>query len=136
MHGRRLIAPLALAAAAVAVAAGPAAAKTVQVTESDSGDLVTVKPGDRIRIVLDANATTGYHWEVTDAPKRRVARVASSRYVADPAEPGVVGSGGRQVTIVQAVRRGRTSVGMSYLAPGTNEAGSDFDLFIRVRVKA
>jgi predicted secreted protein len=132
MHGRRLI-PLAIASLALGLAAAPASAKTVQVTEQDAGDEVTVRPGDRIRIVLPANETTGYRWEVTKQPRRRVARVVSSTYVPHQVDPPLVGSGGDQVTIVRAVRRGSTSLGMRYTQVGSNDLGSSFDLFIRVR---
>ncbi|HEU4657857.1 MAG TPA: protease inhibitor I42 family protein [Capillimicrobium sp.] len=135
MHGRLLLAPLAVAAVATGVAASPAAARTVTVTDQDSGDQVTVRPGDRIRIELDANPSTGYHWEITRTPKRRVARVVSSTYVADPVDPGVVGSGGTQVTVLKARHRGRTMLGMQYQPPGSGGSGSDFDLWIRVRVR-
>lgn len=133
MHGRLLLAPLVVVALA-AGAAAPAAAKTVRVSASDAGDLVTVARGDRIKIVLDANETTGYRWLITDKPAKRVAKVVSSRYVADAADPMVVGSGGRQITVLKAVGRGRTMIGMDYVQVGSGDEGSDFDLFVRVRV--
>jgi predicted secreted protein len=133
MHGRLLL-PLA-AAAALAVGAAPAAAKTVTVTAADSGDLVTLRPGDRIRIELDANATTGYRWLVTKRPDRKVVRIASSAYVPDQPPSGeiVVGAGGTQVYVLRAGRRGRTRLGLSYRQVGSEARGSSFDLFVRVR---
>ena len=135
MHGRRLLAPLAATVLAAGAAAAPAAARTVEVTETDSGGLVTVQAGDRVRIVLDANPSTGFRWKITAQPNPQVARIVSSRYVADPVEAGVVGSGGRQVTVVKAKRFGRTRIGMEYQPPGRRGGGSDFDLSIRVTVE-
>lgn len=132
MHGRRL-APIALATLALGLAAAPAPARTIEVGEEQAGDRVSARPGDRIRIVLDANETTGYRWLVAQAPDRRVARVVASRYVADPAEPGVVGSGGEQITVVRAVRRGSTSIDLRYVQVGSESEGAVFDLAIRVR---
>jgi predicted secreted protein len=134
MHGR-LLASLAAVAAALTVAAAPAAAKTVTVGESDSGDLVTVRKGDKIRVVLDANPSTGYSWKITAQPNPRVAKIRSSRYVADPTDGPMVGSGGRQITVLKAKRWGRTRLGMEYVPPGEQAGGSQFDLFIRVKVK-
>jgi predicted secreted protein len=132
MHGRHLLTPLAVAALA-AGAAAPATAKTIQVTAEEAGSLVKASSGDRIRIALPANQTTGYRWVTTNKPRRRVARIVRSRYVADRTDPPVIGSGGEQIVVVKARRRGRTMLSLQYRQVGSDKAGSDFDLWIRVR---
>ncbi|HEY8583516.1 MAG TPA: protease inhibitor I42 family protein [Capillimicrobium sp.] len=136
MHGRRLIATLAATALAAGAAAAPAAAKTVRVTEADSGEVVRLEAGDKVQVVLDANPSTGYRWKITAQPNPQVARILSSRYVASPVEPGVVGSGGQQITVLKAKRFGRTRLGMEYVPPGRRSGGSDFELLIRVKVES
>jgi inhibitor of cysteine peptidase len=129
MHGRTLL-PLALLAA-LAVTAAPAAARQVTVTADDSGSRVTLRPGDRLRVVLDANPTTGYRWVVARRPDRTVARVVSSAFQ-PPAEP-LVGAGGTQVSVLRAVGPGTTRFALSYRQVGSGDLGAGFALRIRVR---
>jgi predicted secreted protein len=129
MHGRILLPLAPLAALVVAVA--PAAARQVTVTAADSGSRLMLHPGDRVRVVLDANATTGYRWVVGKRPARAVARVSSSAYRA-PSE-GLPGAGGTQVFVLRATGPGRTNFGATYQQVGSGDVGRDFGLRIRVR---
>jgi predicted secreted protein len=133
MHGRPLL--LATAAAALAVAAVPATAgaEQVTITKRNSGHTVTVRTGDRIRVVLAANETTGYRWSITARPDRSVVRLLSEAYV-EP-EGGAIGQGGRQRYLLRAVAPGRTGFSARYAQVGSGDVGSTFTIRIRVRPK-
>ena len=125
---------LASAIAILALSPAPALARTVNVGSSSNGKTLSLRKGDKVVVRLDANATTGYHWSTTTRPDKRIVHETSSKYVASPAKPGVVGSGGTQVIRFTATGGGRTSFASAYLSPGTpHRVGSRFRLRFRVR---
>jgi inhibitor of cysteine peptidase len=122
---------------ALFVSAAPAAAKTVRLTEEDSGKKLRVRAGDRVVIRLAENPSTGYRWKVTRRPDRVVARVTRSKYEAEPTEseggPPVVGSGGTRTVRLRAVGAGRTAMRLTYVAAGDRPNGGRFRVTLRVR---
>jgi predicted secreted protein len=129
----RLLMP-AVALAALALPASPAAAKQVALTIADTGTTVSVHRGDTIRVALEANETTPFHWVVTRRPRATVAKVTSSRYVQSPSD--LAGAPGLQHYTVKATGRGRTSFAAQYqeISSGAVGSGSSrFTVTIRVR---
>ena len=109
----------------------PAAAGTV-LTRKDTGKTFTFVPGANFRIELAGNATTGYAWQV--AARGDSVTVAKSTYVPDDHAPGLVGSGGRQIFPCVAVRKGATTIRLTYARPWeTGETGEEVDFKIVVR---
>jgi inhibitor of cysteine peptidase len=126
---------LAVALLSLLVAAAPASARTVTVHKKDDGRTVRLHKGDRVVIVLDENPSTGYAWKFTRRPARSVARVASSRYQADPVPPGppIAGSGGTRTVRLRAVGVGATKLRLTYAGAGNRPSGGRFRLSLRVR---
>lgn len=133
MHGRLLLAP-AIAAAAIGVAAAPAAAKTVKLTIADDGAHVRLHKGDKIDISLPSNQTTPYHWVAYQKPKAKVAKLTRARYVQGPSTR--LGAGGTQRYVIKAKGKGRTVFATAYeeISTGVQGTGrSDFVITILVR---
>lgn len=84
----------------------------IRLTEADSGTTVTVDRGDRIRVVLESNASTGYSWVVDAAPSSTVLRLVGEFYV--PATSDLLGAPGVQVFDFEAIAMGSTSLSLSY----------------------
>jgi inhibitor of cysteine peptidase len=62
---RRMSFTLVLLMLAIAlIAAGKQRGMTVRLEQADSGSTITLHPGETLEIVLPANPTTGYTWEV------------------------------------------------------------------------
>jgi predicted secreted protein len=124
-------------ALALLIPAAAASARTVRLTEEDSGKTVRVRAGDRVVIRLAENPSTGYAWKVTRRPDREVARVTRSKYEAEPTEseggPPVVGSGGTRTVRLRAVGAGRTTARLTYVAAGDRPNGGRFRVTLRVR---
>ncbi|MGE3962265.1 MAG: protease inhibitor I42 family protein [Dehalococcoidia bacterium] len=97
-----------------------AARPDLRLTEADAGGTVTVEAGDRIRVVLESNASTGYTWTVTDAPNAAVLVPLGQPYYVAPVTD-LVGAPGYQVFDFLAVAPGTTSVSLSYVRPTTSE---------------
>jgi len=127
--------PVALAAAAaLGIAATPAAAKQVKLTIADDGAHVRVNKGDTIAISLPSNQTTPYHWVVTTRPRARVARITSQKYVQGGSN--MPGAGGTQHYTIKATGAGATAFATQYQEISTGEPGSgrsDFVITVTVR---
>jgi hypothetical protein len=57
-----LIAPLLLVAACAAPPSGPPAVEKGELTNAADGTRIAIKRGGELKVVLDANITTGYQW--------------------------------------------------------------------------
>lgn len=73
----------------------------------------TVKVGDTFEIRLDANATTGYAWEVAELEESKV-RLVSNEYVESNTSGQVVGAGGQSVLRFEALAQGQTTIKLVY----------------------
>jgi inhibitor of cysteine peptidase len=79
---------------------------------TDVAKAIETKVGQQFTIVLDANATTGYQWQsVIDAAYLKQVK---SEYKATDSKPGVVGAGGKQYFIYEAIKAGSTEIKMTY----------------------
>lgn len=87
----------------------------VLLTAADNGTEVEVKNGQTLAIALDSNPTTGYMWEVAEAPNEQVLRqVGEIEYESDPHPKDMVGVGGVQTIRFDVVGAGRTALKMVY----------------------
>ena len=99
----------------VLMAYGPS---EVQLTAADNGSTVELESGQTLSITLEANPTTGYTWEVVDAPGEQVMRqVGEIEFVPNKQEPGIVGSGGVQIIRFECINAGQTVLELVYHRP-------------------
>ena len=113
--------------------ASSASAMTVVVRQGDSGRTLQLRPGDVVKLNLAENPSTGYGWRFRKRPNRRVLRLVSSRFVADPVPPGTVGGGGKHEWVFRARVRGRTSFRLWLTPPGQSDMPTRrFGLRVRV----
>ena len=61
---KRLSAVVGIALGLMTLGAAPATAKTVTLTDADTGGTVHLRPGDTLVVRLAANPTTGYSWHL------------------------------------------------------------------------
>jgi inhibitor of cysteine peptidase len=131
---RRTTGLLAAVGLAASLAIAPAAqAKTVTVTKAKSGKSVVLKKGDRLVVRLAENPSTGYSWRTSSKPA--FLRMISSKYVApkaDPSAPPVAGADGTRVYAYSAKAKGKGTLRLSYVPPGTG-ASTSFSLKITVK---
>ena len=91
---------------------------------------VTLRPGGQLNLKLDSNPTTGYYWYLKDIDASLVDQL-SEVYVADPAPERVVGSGGHQLFVFEALRPGEADLKLSYERSPRDVAGT---LTLKVKV--
>lgn len=85
---------------------------------SDPSQPIETAPGKDFTIVLEANPTTGYHWELVETPDSAIVEFISRDYNAD--EPAAVGSGGLDVWTFRANAAGETSITLGYYSPSND----------------
>ncbi len=76
---------------------------------------IEVEAGKEFSIVLLANHTTGYLWQMAKPPDEQVVQKVRAEYVA----PGVSrpGAGGKEIWTFRAVRQGRTEITLQHVRP-------------------
>lgn len=90
---------------------GAAAVQTF--TDPETGTTVTLRPGGKLNLKLESNPTTGYYWYLKDIDASQLDQL-SENYFADPAPEGIVGSGGHQMFVFEALSTGRSDLVLSY----------------------
>jgi inhibitor of cysteine peptidase len=82
---------------------------------SDNNTTINVTTGEFLVVILEANPTTGYMWEVTEPLDELVLRqVGDIAFVQDYAEPGLVGVPGVEIATFEVVGAGDATIKMIY----------------------
>lgn len=84
--------------------------------EPGTEQTVNTKAGENFSVSLESNPTTGYQWEA-DFESDYV-EFLDKQFVEYPQEPDIVGMGGRETFLFQALKSGETEIKFSYSRPG------------------
>jgi inhibitor of cysteine peptidase len=84
-------------------------------TAVDNGKTVGLKTGDQVVIMLDANPSTGYTWEVKDLDASMIQQVGESGFKSS--NPGLIGSGGLLTLTFKTLKAGTTTLTLVYHRP-------------------
>ncbi|MCX5710620.1 MAG: protease inhibitor I42 family protein [Candidatus Omnitrophica bacterium] len=82
---------------------------------ADVADTVQATVGKEFVITMEANATTGYSWELADPIDESQISLVSSEYV--PANTDLVGAGGKSVWTFKALRVSKAKISFKYVRP-------------------
>ncbi len=85
---------------------------------------VEVSEGERFRIKIESNPTTGYEWTIAGTPDAAVVKAAGDEYVPDREGAAMPGSGGNQFFTFEAVGKGRTKITFTYDRPWEKKKGT------------
>jgi predicted secreted protein len=114
---------LMLVAALIAIAAAGCGGKagavggSLNLAAGDNGKAFTVKVGDTIKVVLTANATTGYSWaaKISAEDAALIEQVGEPEYTTDSTEGGpIAGSGGTATITFKALAKGEAELVLTY----------------------
>jgi inhibitor of cysteine peptidase len=78
--------------------------------------LIEVTVGQEFRIVLEANPTTGFTWQLAAPLDESLVTLAGNTYDSTPT-PGRTGVGGKQTWTFKSKRRGQTVIALQYARP-------------------
>lgn len=115
--------------------ASPSSTPTINPAENtrpaltDPFQPMEVQAGEMFNIVIDANPSTGYHWEIVS--ELSGVEFVSTEYTAD--EPVAPGSGGVNVWTFKAVSAGETQITFGSYPPGASEPDQTVTFHIVVK---
>ena len=104
-------------AAGFLICLGCANQKEAAVNDANStSSRITAKVGEDFTIKLPANLTTGYSWRMGEI-KPAIVREVDYKYNQPVNTQRLVGAGGEEVWIFNAVRTGRVTIHIEYVRP-------------------
>ncbi len=77
---------------------------------------IQASAGNQFQIVLEANPTTGYHWDIVGELDKSVVELVSHDYQS-ASYPNVVGGGGLDTWTFKAVGAGQATITLGYYPP-------------------
>jgi len=89
----------------------------VALTDADQGKTVKLGVGKTVSVTLEANATTGYQWQVEKIDGEGIVQDGKPTYVPKKHAPGIVGVGGVTVFNFKAAKAGKPTIKLVYLRP-------------------
>lgn len=127
--GMSLLAALVMGAALATPAHGQSSPRNDTLIVRDLPAKVRLVPGERVRITLPTNVTTGYSWFANGgcctANNKPVVRISKGKYKAPTNTQGMVGVAGETTWTITAVRPGRTTVNIITRPPGVDNTMQD-----------
>lgn len=75
---------------------------------------VTLRPGGKLEIILPSNPSTGYFWQFAVPPDDQIITQIDGTFQSDPNPRGMVGVGGDEVFLFEAIMPGKTKLVMRY----------------------
>ena len=112
-----LISPLLLVAACAATPSGTPAVDNGELTNAADGTRIAIKRGGELKVVLDANITTGFQWQSPTNPAPVMAAIGTPIYVGKAADSHMVGQGGTNIFRFRADRPGQVVLQFDYRRP-------------------
>ena len=94
---------------------GNQASGEVQLAAAGSGRTIELTTGQVVTITLEANPTTGYTWDVVEAPSGQILRQVGE--IEFESESDAIGAGGVQIIRFEVVNAGQTSLTLVYHRP-------------------
>ena len=97
----------------------PDPVKKAELFESQTGNIVALKPDGTLTVWLSSNHKGGYAWRLAEIPDRTVLKLISSEYL-----PATATSAGQEKWVFQAVGEGDVDVRLWYTSPRPEQFGS------------
>ena len=105
-------------------------AASLRITEQDAGRTISIHPGDRMQIILDANPSTGYTWEAITADTKILKQGDTDFFP----NTNALGASGKMILRFEAIALGVTSLTLVNRRPfeGDVPARKSFEIIIRI----
>ena len=109
----------------------PVETQKIVLEPTDHTQLLTVKAGATFDLVVPANPSTGYHWDILPELDGNIVEFSEQNFFAD--QPVAPGSGGMEAWTFRAVNPGDTTIALGYYPPGNaNDPEETVTFSIRV----
>jgi predicted secreted protein len=111
-------------------ACSPVARGPLKVVERDTGCLIDLQVGGQIELVLNANPSTGYVWEIASPDIQVVKPVGEPQFTADS---GARDGSGKLSWVFEAVVPGEGVLRLVYRRPAEQPPLRTFEVYLAVR---
>jgi predicted secreted protein len=95
-------------------ARAPAPTANVDLDNAADGTRVTVRRGAELKVIIDANATTGFQWQGPLAVAPVLSPIGERVYVGKAADPRFVGAGGMNIFRFRGEQPGSVTLQFEY----------------------
>jgi predicted secreted protein len=112
-----LVAALTLITACATPPSAPPAVEKGELTNAADGTRIAIKRGGELKVVLDANITTGFQWQSPTNPTPAMAAIGTPIYVGTAADSQKVGQGGTNIFRFRADNPGHVVLQFDYRRP-------------------
>ncbi len=119
-----------LAVVVALCACSPIARGPLKVVERDTGCLIDLQVGGQIELVLNANPSTGYVWEIASPDIQIVQPAGEPQFTADS---GARDGSGKLSWVFEAVATGEDVLRLVYHRPPEQPPLRTFEVFLAVR---
>jgi inhibitor of cysteine peptidase len=103
--------------AACATPSGPPPVASGELTNAADGTRIAIKRGGELKVVLDANITTGYQWQSPTSGSPVMSIIGAPIYVGKAADSHFVGGGGTNIFRFRADSPGQVVLQFDYRRP-------------------
>lgn len=86
---------------------------TITVKENNHKAKYSLKKGDIVEVILNANPSTGYKWQIVKIDSLKIT-ILNETYIAKTANRDIVGSKGEKIYLFKAISKGNTSINIIY----------------------
>ncbi|MBU0529824.1 protease inhibitor I42 family protein [bacterium] len=93
---------------------------TISIKENNQKEKYSLREGDIIEVILNANPSTGYIWQIVNIDNLKLTLVDET-YTAKTINKDIVGSGGNKIYHFKAISKGNTAIELIYFRPFEKE---------------
>ena len=86
---------------------------TITINENNLKENYSLRQGDIVEVVLNANPSTGYEWQIVNIDTSKV-KIVNKTYTANNVNKDKVGSGGIMTYHFEAISKGNTAINITY----------------------
>ena len=107
---------------------------TITINEDNIKEEYSIKKGGFIEVILSANPSTGYNWQIVSIDTL-IVKIFDEIYTAKTVNENIVGSGGSKMYVFKAINRGDTSIEIEYSRPFEKELPPKKKLSIKLNIR-
>ena len=89
---------------------------TITIKEDNQKEKYSLRKGDIVEVVLNANPSTGYKWQIVNIDSSKL-KIVDETYTSEKVKRDIVGSGGNKIYLFKAINKGNTAIDLIYSRP-------------------
>ncbi len=93
---------------------------TIIIKENSQKEKYSLRKGDIVEVILNANPSTGYKWQIENIDNSKL-KMVDETYTAEKVNRDIVGSGGNKIYLFKALKKGNTVIEFKYSRPFEKE---------------